>query len=89
MVAVIGYIPTMPFKYGNTYKEDCDVCLDNHITNMKKHRGKEINLRKSVSSYPKLNAIRYDPGVRDHLNTYRDTHPSRPLLMGKYYLPLY
>lgn len=73
----------MPFKFGNTYKEDCDVCIDQHITNYKYHDAKYNDLQKQVSGYPRLRAISYDPDVRDKLNMYRDTHPQREILLGK------
>lgn len=76
-----GYIPRRPFKFGNTYKEDCDVCIDQHITNYKYHDAKYNDLQKQVSGYPRLRAISYDPDVRDKLNMYRDTHPQREILL--------
>lgn len=76
-----GYIPRMPFKFGDTYKVDCDYCIDDHMTNMSKYRGKEDELRRSTKAFPNLQSQAGDPGVRDHLNTYRDTHPSRSIMM--------
>lgn len=76
-----GYIPRWPFKYGGTYKEDCDVCIDEHITNLQGHTTKINDLRTATKSFPQLQPKKFDPEVRDHLNTYRDTHPNRPILM--------
>ena len=78
-----GYIPRWPFKFGGTYKEDCDVCIDEHITNLSGHKQKINSLRTATKSFPQLQPKKFDPEVRDHLNTYRDTHPNRPILMGK------
>lgn len=76
-----GYIPRMPYKFGNTYKEDCDVCIDQHITNYKYHDAKLTDLQRQVNGYPRLRAISFDPDVRDKLNMYRDTHPQREILL--------
>jgi hypothetical protein len=76
-----GYIPRIPFKFGDTYKVDCDYCIDDHLSNMDKYRSKEGSLMSSTNNLPRLQAQARDPGVRNHLNTYRDTHPSRPIKM--------
>lgn len=67
-----GYIPRWPFKFGNTYKEECDVCLDEHISDLKRQSAKEDNMRQSFRSFPRLQPIRSDPEVKDHLNTFSD-----------------
>lgn len=76
-----GYIPRMPFRYGSTYKEDCDSCLGEYFT----QRGTQSAKQNSLSMTTRTNAIlapkAFDPAIRDHLNTYRDTHPARPMLM--------
>lgn len=76
-----GYIPRWPFKFGGTYKNDCDICIDEHMSNTGTYQDKEKSLLNSMKSFPQLQAINRDPEVRDHLNTYRDTHPKRPTLM--------
>ncbi|KAJ8300411.1 hypothetical protein KUTeg_021930 [Tegillarca granosa] len=76
-----GYIPRMPFKFGNTYKEDCDVCIDQYLTNRQYHDNKMDDLRRQINGQPRLTATMFDPAVRDKLNLYRDTHPSRPILL--------
>lgn len=67
-----GYIPRWPFKFGSTYKEECDVCLDEHMANVYKQAAKEDDMRRSFSCFPHLQPIRGDPEVKDHLNTYAD-----------------
>lgn len=76
-----GYIPRMEFKFGGTYKKDCDVCIDEFLHNKQTHEMKQRDLSQQVSSVPRMTAISHDPTVKDHLDRYRDTHPSRPLLM--------
>lgn len=76
-----GYIPRMPFKFGNTYKEDCDSCIDDYLTTRNFYDTKATDLKRQVASCPRLTPISQDPEVRDKLNLYRDTHPSRPILV--------
>lgn len=74
----------MPFKFGNTYKEDCDSCIDDYLTTRNFYDTKATDLKRQVASCPRLTPISQDPEVRDKLNLYRDTHPSRPILVGKH-----
>nr|KAG5703056.1 hypothetical protein BaRGS_016217 [Batillaria attramentaria] len=76
-----GYMPRVPFKFGNTYKRVCDSCIDEFKTNWSNHGDKMDELRRQVASHPPLTAISYDPLVRDKLNLYRDTHPPQPILL--------
>ncbi|ESO92829.1 hypothetical protein LOTGIDRAFT_150295 [Lottia gigantea] len=69
-----GYIPRMPFKFGGTYKEDCDSCIDEFMSSTQTHDLKLQDLKRQMRSYPRLTAISYDPDVRDKLNKYRDDH---------------
>ncbi|CAH1783393.1 unnamed protein product [Owenia fusiformis] len=76
-----GYIPRMPFKFGNTYKEDCDWCIDQFSSTKNNHMDKTQSLKHTVKGFPKLQPISRDPAVRDNLRTYRDTHPLQPTLI--------
>ncbi|CAD5125664.1 DgyrCDS13865 [Dimorphilus gyrociliatus] len=82
-----GYIPRKPFKFGDTYKVDCDYCIDEHLRNYEKTSNDAHSLRMSSSCRPVLQAKAFDPEVRDHLNTYRDTHPRRPVMAEDKRLP--
>ena len=73
----------MPYKFGNTYKEDCDTCIDSYMTSRKYNDSKQVDLRKQIQGNQRLTAISYDPHVRDQLNNYRDTNPQKPVLMGE------
>jgi len=68
-----GYIPRMPFRYGGTYKEDCDSCLGEFFTTRGTQSGKLEDLRGTVRGTSQLKSLSGDPHIRDHLNTYRDT----------------
>ena len=72
----------MTFKFGGTYKADCDVCIDEYMTNRQTHDQRQYDLKQQVNSVPKLTAIAHNPEVKEKLDRYRDTHPTRPLLMG-------
>lgn len=76
-----GYIPRIPFKFGGTYKNDCDVCIDEHMTNYQNQEFKMRDLKQQVDTVPRLTAISHDPHVKEYLDRYRDTHPNRPMLM--------
>ena len=52
------------------------------MSNMTTRRRHEMDLLQNVRSYSTLQPVSHDPGVRDHLNTYRDSHPARPTLQG-------
>ncbi|XP_002739701.1 ciliary microtubule inner protein 2B-like [Saccoglossus kowalevskii] len=77
-----GYIPRMPFKFGGTYKEDCDVCIDDFLTNTKKHGTNVHELKQTVNGYPNLNAVtKDDDRVIKRLNDFRDRNPTAPILL--------
>jgi len=70
------------YKFGGTYKNDCDTSIDRHLTACDYTRQKEAYLRHMVRIAPTQQVLNHDPLVRDHLNTYRDTHPLPPILAG-------
>lgn len=76
-----GYIPRIPFKFGDTYKEDCDYCIDEYLTFRKGYDHKQADLWQQINNHPRLTAISYDPEVKEKLNMYRDTHPTRSILV--------
>lgn len=82
-----GYIPRRPFKFGNTYKEDCDVCIDQHMSNYNYHRFKMEDLHGQVRAAHELQATEKDPYVKNVLDKYRDTHPTRSILLADRKLP--
>ncbi|XP_054765444.2 ciliary microtubule inner protein 2B-like [Lytechinus pictus] len=78
-----GYIPRMPFKFGNTYKEDCDVCIDDFLHNTKEHDAKIKNLKHTVVQARPLHPKTDEKVVIKALNFYRDQNPGKVLLDDK------
>ncbi|XP_076455378.1 ciliary microtubule inner protein 2B-like [Babylonia areolata] len=76
-----GYMPRMTFKFGDTYKRNSDRCIDEFTATRDCYSAKIATLNQQTASQPRLTAISHDPAVRDHLNRYRDTHPTQPILM--------
>lgn len=77
-----GYVPRLMFRYGGTYRHDCDHSIDGFITNRDSYATKQAELLRHTKANPKLTAISYDPDVRDKLNRYRDTHPTPATLVA-------
>lgn len=77
-----GYVPRLMFRYGGTYKHDCDLSIDNFLTARDTHAAKQSELVRHTKAMPPLTAISYDPSVRDKLNRYRDTHPTPATLVA-------
>jgi hypothetical protein len=76
-----GYIPRMPFKFGNTYKEDCDVCIDDFMRNTREHDTKVHTLRRAQTKIEPLRPMASEKTVISHLNQYRDRHPTSKILL--------
>jgi hypothetical protein len=67
-----GYVPRWPFKFGKTYKEECDVCLEEFFANRQQLLQMERDLQSSTRSLPSLQAVGNDPDVRDRLNAFHE-----------------
>jgi hypothetical protein len=67
-----GYVPRWPFKFGKTYKEECDICLEEFLGSCHQTNQLANETRVLSVSQPSLRAISSDPAVRDKLNGYGD-----------------
>jgi hypothetical protein len=67
-----GYVPRWPFKFGRTYREECDLCLEEFLANYGQTMKWSDETKVLSKSQPNLNAISSDPTVRDHLNSFSD-----------------
>jgi len=83
-----GYIPRMPFHFGDTYKKDCDTCLDEYFSARDSEESKIKSLRRAVRSNQSLRPRYADAVIRDHLNIYTDVErdprrtPTEPHIAG-------
>ncbi|XP_055897509.1 uncharacterized protein C10orf82-like [Biomphalaria glabrata] len=76
-----GYVPRLMFRFGGTYRHDCDLSIDNFITNRDSYAAKQEEVLRHTNANPKLTPISHDPLVRDKLNSYRDSHPNEATTM--------
>eukprot|EP00916_Digyalum_oweni_P024461 GHVL01040417.1.p1 GENE.GHVL01040417.1~~GHVL01040417.1.p1 ORF type:complete len:185 (-),score=10.54 GHVL01040417.1:404-958(-) len=81
-----GYMPRLPFRFGDTYKRNSDKCIDEFTINRDNYNCKIAELNQQTAGHPRLTSISHDPVVRDKLNLYRDTHPPQPILMGLFFV---
>ncbi|PIK35872.1 hypothetical protein BSL78_27299 [Apostichopus japonicus] len=76
--SLIGYIQEGHSSLGTTYKEDCDVCIDDFMNNTQDRSEEIFDLRKTVAGSGRLRPLTDEKTVIKTLNEYRDTHPLRP-----------
>jgi len=67
-----GYVPRWPFKFGKTYKEECDMCLSEFFANRQLMTQKQQELSMTSRSLPSLQPVSGDPEVRDRLNSFQE-----------------
>jgi len=67
-----GYVPRWPFKFGKTYREECDVCLSDFLAAQNQLQQSEQQAQSMSRSLPSLCPVGTDDQVRDHLNNFRD-----------------
>ena len=70
-----GYIPSRKFEFADTYKVECDYCIDNFIGSKQEKLNKNSNLMNTVSSQPRMNTIASSDEVRNVLDNFVNTHP--------------
>lgn len=75
-----GYVPTMPLRFGGTYRRDYDLSMEEHQANIKKFEAKEYDLMQSKEAFPTLEPVASDPQVRDQLNMFSER--SRGAMQG-------
>ncbi|TGZ71725.1 hypothetical protein CRM22_002492 [Opisthorchis felineus] len=67
-----GDVPHMPFKFGATYRQTADECVDEFVRKYKCEEKKREELREVAGIFPALRPIALDPRVRNHLNLWAD-----------------
>ena len=73
----------MPFKFGNTYKEDCDVCIDDFLTNTKRRDNEIKDIKQTLRAGRSLKPVATDKHTTIRLNEYRDRNPTGKIMLGK------
>jgi len=77
-IYVAGYVPRSPFKFGKTYREECDICLAEFLGGQDLQRQRQLDITRSLTrSTPGLSsaaaaALADDARVCDRLNGFRD-----------------
>lgn len=67
-----GYVPRWPYKFGRTYKEECDLCLAEFFSGCRHTSQMENEMKTLSKSLSDLRAISSDPEVKDRLNAFGD-----------------
>jgi len=71
---IAGYVPRWPFKFGKTYREECDVCLAEFLAGQTEQKLKQQEVQSMTRSLPSLRPISAADStlVRDHLNSFTE-----------------
>jgi len=65
-----GYVPRWPFKFGKTYREECDICLAEFLGGRDYQQLKQRETQAITRSLPSLRPVSGDPQVRDQLDNF-------------------
>lgn len=67
-----GDIPRWPFKFGSTYKNVCDECIDEFVTTYEKNDAKQKEVQRQAGLFSSMRPVSHDPKVKDHMNLWAD-----------------
>uniref|UniRef100_A0A3Q0KKG8 Protein FAM166B n=2 Tax=Schistosoma TaxID=6181 RepID=A0A3Q0KKG8_SCHMA len=67
-----GNIPQMNFKFGRTYRNLSDECVDQLVKEYKSSELRQNRLKESSNLMTNLHPVTYDPLVKNHLNIWTD-----------------
>jgi len=56
-----GYVPRSPFKFGKTYREECDICLAEFLAARDRVRQREREMLLMTRSSPNINHVPLQP----------------------------
>lgn len=68
-----GYIPSRKFNYSNTYRVECDNCIDDLISNKNEKFRKESNILDQVKSAPKHSLITTGSELKREMDNFKDS----------------
>ncbi len=78
-----GYIPSRKFNFSNTYRKECDHCIDDLITNKNEKFKKESMIQEQVKNTPKHTAIATGAELKKEMDNFRDSSMQLKLLKSK------
>lgn len=80
-----GYIPSRKFNFSNTYRVECDNCVDDQITNNKTKMKKEGDIMNTVRAAQKHNNISTASELKREMDNFKDSHMQFKLLKSKHF----
>ena len=69
MPGYTGYIPHRKYKLSDTYRNECDSCIDNFLTEKRAETNKKNQLVQSIESQPRMNPISTGQDLKEKLAT--------------------
>lgn len=75
-----GYIPSRKFHFSNTYRVECDNCVDDLVTNKREKTQKENDILNRVKSTPKHTLISTGSELKREMDNFKDSTTQFKLL---------
>lgn len=75
-----GYIPSRKFHFSDTYRVECDSCIDNFLSSKSEKLSKDVNLVETVTKAPKLNKITSDLDLKTQVDNFKDRNADSKIL---------
>ncbi len=71
-----GYIPSRKFHFSDTYRAECDQCIDGFITSRDNKNVSTKSLVNTVRGYESHKAVAPTNEIKYNLDHFRDHHPN-------------
>lgn len=78
-----GYIPSRKFHFSDTYRAECDQCIDGFLGRRDHKSSSQNNLVGTVQGYERHRSIAPDGEIKHNLDHFRDSHPNEIYLQCK------
>lgn len=79
-----GYIPSRKFNFSNTYRVECDNCVDDQITNKNQKFHKECDIIDQVRSTKKHTPISTSSELKREMDNFKDSSLQYKLLKSSF-----